>query len=348
MVSKKVFTPHMITTEIYNGQGLGNQLWCYVTTRVVATDKGYGFGIQSPAKLKCLDFLELDLGQPVIGGNGPEGGPPTELPQGITHYYQERRINHPKNGVDIRTFDRNIPAVPDNTKIDGILQDEQYILHRKDEIREWLKVKPVFECFDYASDDICVINFRGGEYTTIKNVFLPQKYWDDAITQMRKIRPNFTFVVITDDVATAKKFFPTFDVFHFSIAKDYVVLKNAHYLILSNSSFACFPAWLNKNLQFCIAPKYWSQYNTSDGFWGCSYNMTHDWMYLDRAGSIFTYEQCQTEFKQYMADHPEYFPPVPLADYSLQTAIRQSTTQKYRLKYPLHSLTAGLRKLFHS
>lgn len=31
----------MIVTEIYNGQGLGNQLACYVTTRVVVKDKGF-------------------------------------------------------------------------------------------------------------------------------------------------------------------------------------------------------------------------------------------------------------------------------------------------------------------
>ena len=36
----------MIVTEIYKGQGLGNQLWCYITTRVMAKDKGYNFGIQ--------------------------------------------------------------------------------------------------------------------------------------------------------------------------------------------------------------------------------------------------------------------------------------------------------------
>jgi len=35
----------MITTEIYNGQGLDNQLHCYVTMRVVALDKGLPFGI---------------------------------------------------------------------------------------------------------------------------------------------------------------------------------------------------------------------------------------------------------------------------------------------------------------
>lgn len=299
----------MIVTEMYDGQGLGNQLWCYVTTRVIAKDHKYAFGIMSPDKLKSGPFMTLDFGEPVIGGTGPEGGPPRTLPQGITHYYNERKIMHPRNRVDIRTYDPNIVNVPDNSKIDGIMQDEQYILHRRDEIREWLAVKQGYECFDYSSDDVCVINFRGGEYTTIPSVFLPKQYWNDAIAYVRSVYPNLRFVVITDDVASAKAFFPKFDVFHFNIAKDYVILKNARYLILSNSSFAFFPTWLNANLKLCIAPKYWSQYNTSDGFWGCSYNITSGWMYLDREGRLNDYETCRRELQQYMSDHPDYFPP---------------------------------------
>jgi hypothetical protein len=297
----------MIVTEIYNGQGLGNQLWCYVTTRVIALDKGYDFGIKSPEKLKCSDFMQLDCGKPVIGGSGPEGGPPHELPEDIQYYYNERRLNHPENGVDIRTYDSNLVNIPDKTKIDGIMQDEKYISHRKAEIRKWLRVNEVFECNDYASDDTCVINFRGGEYVHIPKVFLPKQYWEDAVQYMLKINPNFRFVVITDDVQTAKKFFPSFEVHHFSIAKDYVVIKNASYLILSNSSFACLPAWLNENLKFCIAPKYWSQYNTSDGYWGCSYNLMSGWHYLDRSGQIFSYEACVKEHEEYMQDHLDYY-----------------------------------------
>lgn len=297
----------MIVTEIYDGQGFGNQLWCYVTTRVIATDKGYDFGIKSPEKFKGKDFMNLDFGQSVIGGTGPEGGPPHTLPEGIEYYYNERRISHPRNGVDIRVHDSNLVNLPDSTKIDGVMQDEEYIRHRKDEIRQWLKVNEAFECYDFTGDSICVINFRGGEYVHIKNVFLPQRYWDDAVRHTRTKNPQMKFFVITDDVVTAKKFFPEFPVHHFGVAKDYVVLKNARYLILSNSSFAFFPAWLNKDLRYCIAPKYWSQYNTSDGFWGCSYNITRGWMYLDREGRLNDYETCLRELQQYKRDHEEYF-----------------------------------------
>ncbi|GAH68596.1 unnamed protein product, partial [marine sediment metagenome] len=58
----------MIVTELYNGQGLGNQLWSYVVTRVIALDRGFDFGIMNPEKFKGKDFMSLDFGKEVIGG----------------------------------------------------------------------------------------------------------------------------------------------------------------------------------------------------------------------------------------------------------------------------------------
>ncbi len=296
----------MITTELYKGQGLGNQLWCYVVTRVIAEDHGYKFGIMNPENFKGADFLDLDFGKQVIGGSGPEGGPARTLPQGINHYYQERKITHP-NGMDIRIFDPHLTHVPDNTKIDGIMQDEQYITHRKDDIRKWLHVKKEYENLRYSKEHICVINFRGGEYVRFPNVFLAQKYWSDAIQYMRSINPDMEFVVVTDDKKTAQKFFPNFEISHDSIASDYSIIQNAYYLILSNSSFAFFPAWLNKKVKLVITPKYWAAHNISDGYWSCGYAITSGWHYLDREGFICDYNSCIKEFNQYIKNNNYYF-----------------------------------------
>lgn len=299
----------MIVTEIFTGQGLGNQLACYITTRVIAADRGFDFGIQSPENFKCLDFMDLDFGKPVHGGDGPPGGPPDHLPDGITHYYKERLIRHPVTNADISTRDPELVAVPDNTKIDGVMQGEEYVGHRKEEIRQWLAVRPEYECYDYSADDICVINFRGGEYRFIQNVFLPQQYWDNAVAHMRSINPRMRFVVITHDVKTAKKFFPKFQVYDLGIAKDYTAIKNAHYLILANTSFAWFPAWLSERLKFCIAPKYWWAHNISDGYWACNYNITSSWLYLDRDGHFSDYDTCRRERDAYVAAHAELYQP---------------------------------------
>lgn len=297
----------MIVTELYKGQGLGNQLFSYTTTRVIAKDRGYDFAIMHPEKFKGGHFFDLDFGKKITGGKGPEGGPPKILPDGIKYYYCEREIVHPTSGADIRLYDIDLVNVPDNTKIDGLMQDEQYFEHKKNDIKEWLKVKEEYECLDYANDNTCVINFRGGEYARYRDFFLNKNYWENAVSNMQKINKNFKFIVITDDTYEAKKFFPTYDVFHFSIAKDYVIIKNAHYLILSNSSFAWFPAWLSQNLKYCIAPKYWARHNISDGYWSCGYNITKGWMYQDRNGKLSDYETCLRELHTYIQNHKEYF-----------------------------------------
>jgi hypothetical protein len=189
----------MIVTEIYNGQGLGNQLACYVTTRVVALDKGYDFGIMNPNKFKCLDFIDLDFGLPVVGGSSPyEGAPPTTLPNSIEHYFREKLTRHP-NGSDISIDDPNLELVVDNTKLDGNFQSEKRIIHRKQEIKEWFKIKPEKDCYDFSSENICVINFRGGEYANVPDFYLIPSYWENAINRMLAINPNFEFVVITYD-----------------------------------------------------------------------------------------------------------------------------------------------------
>ena len=42
------------------------------------------------------------------------------------------------------------------------------------------------------------------------------------------------------------------------ILKISIISKGAHYLILSNSSFAFFPAYINPNLKYAVAPSYWA------------------------------------------------------------------------------------------
>ena len=290
----------MIVTEIYNGQGLGNQLACYVTTRVVALDKGFDFGIMNPYKFKCLDFIDLDFGHPVTGGHSPfEGSPPTVLPDGIKYYFRERNIRHP-NGSDISIDDEMLEFVEDNTKLDGNFQSERRIIHRKEDIKKWLKVKEEKDCYDYSDENICIINFRGGEYVYVREFFLNKKYWDDAVNRMININPNFEFIVITDDISTASYFFPNFKVLHFDIGTDYSIIKNAHYLIVSNSSFAYYPVLTSDTIKYILAPKFWGRYNISDGYWSCGYNIYENYNYIDRDNNLFTYDECIEEFNEYM------------------------------------------------
>jgi hypothetical protein len=282
----------MITTGFYKGQGLGNQLWCYITMRVLALDKGFDFGVTTPENFVGTQLFDLDFGDPVTD---------------VKHELIERSLVHMLNGSDIRGFDERLRDVKDGTDLKGLFQDEQFIRHRKKEIKEWLRVRPEADCRDYSSDAICIINFRGGGYAFDVDFFLPHRYWKDAVAHMRKINPDFRFVVVTDDVKTAQKFFPEFEVNHWSPAKDFAVVKNAKYLIASNSSFAFFPAFLSDDLAYVIGPKYWGRHNISDGYWSLSCNIFDNWNYLDRTGKLSDYETCRQELDTYMKAHPELY-----------------------------------------
>jgi hypothetical protein len=280
----------MLVTEIYNGQGLGNQLFCYVTTRCIALDRGLLYGVMGREKFKASSFIELDYGQPVIGGFTPiEGQEPLVLPDGITNYYVEKGKLH-ENGSEVRSYDKDLLNVPDNTKIDGLLQGEGYFGHRKEEIREWLKVESV-----PMPEKTCVINFRGGEYKYVPEFFLSKKYWDDGIRVMRE-QGVTEFIVVTDDVEEARKFFPDFKITH-NMKDDWVAIQSAYYLLLSNSTFAWFPAWLNKVVKLVIAPKYFGRHNISDGYWSLETNLTKGWMWMDRNGVLFSYDECLKELQ---------------------------------------------------
>lgn len=52
----------IIATELLKGQGLGNQLFCYITTRCLAYEKGWDFSILNKSLFDCLYFLNLDCG----------------------------------------------------------------------------------------------------------------------------------------------------------------------------------------------------------------------------------------------------------------------------------------------
>lgn len=298
----------MIVTELYNGQGLGNQLWCYAVSRTIALDNGFEFSVKSPEKFKAKHFMNIDFGNTVVGGFGPEGGSPHQLPEGISNYYKECLVRN-SQGIDVSKFDEKLLNVPDNTKIDGGMQSEKYIEHRRSEIVEWFK--PNTTILNYSSDNICLIHFRGGDYKFAGSTLLPFAYYKTAMNKMLEMNPNMKFCVVTDDLRLATDYFGnqahfvgsclsnSRDInqadFHIGgdLSVDYSILNNAKNMILSNSSFSWWSAWTNTNVKNVIAPKYWAAYNFSNGFWSCGDALTKGWLWLDRFENLFTYNECK-------------------------------------------------------
>lgn len=300
----------MIITEFYHGQGFGNQLFAYVVTRMIAYKNGYDFGfcgLENFGDRRFNDngvyFMNLDLGKEVVGGSSPPGGPPHSLPDGITNYYREYRHGlhtDSRLNCDIRLTDKKLFDVPDNTKIDGIFQSEDYFYNEIEMVREWLKVSPEHEHEDTVGDNICIINFRGSDMIGNPGCWLPRSYYDNAIQHMVRYNPKMEFAIVTEDVETANRVLPEYPAYHKDVAWDFVALKNAKHVICGTSTFACWPLWLNENLKQCVVPKYWNDFNRSQGWWslGCSI-YSYPTHYMDRNGDTFTPEECRVEWEKY-------------------------------------------------
>lgn len=291
----------MIGTQIKKGQGLGNQLFCYVTARCIAQDQGCEFGVPGAEILQNslkgsneIPFMDLWMGKPAEVSDF----------SGI-YEEQEERIytgscrHDGTHGCYVAGADPKVMEAPDGTLLLGNLQAECYFAAHRSELSEWLKVLPRFDSHEYTRDNLCILNMRGGEYVSEPALFLRRKYWLDAMAHMKRVRADMEFMIVTEDVGAAHRLLPEIPAHHFTIDKDYVTVKNAKYLILSNSSFACFPAFTSETAVRIIAPKYWARHNVSDGYWASEQNIYEGFTYMDRRGRLFTAQECRKELEHY-------------------------------------------------
>ncbi len=291
----------MIGTRMEEGQGLGNRLFCYVTARCIALDRGVPFsilGFQLLQKALLAEdgepFLEIDPGEPAEAGDFP-----------IQYAEREERIytgvsrHDALHGCYISGADENVLQAKDGTLLSGNLQAWEYFQRHLPEIRVWLRVRPACDNREYSRENLCVLNLRGREYRSDPGLYLRRRYWLRAMALMRRERPDMEFLIVTDDVSAANRLLPELPACHFTGGRDYVTIKNACYLILSNSSYACFPALTSDTVRKVIAPKYWARHNVSDGYWASGQNIYDGFWYMDRKGRLFDAAQCRRELSQY-------------------------------------------------
>lgn len=298
----------MIGTEILRGQGLGNQLFCYVTARCIAKERGEDFAILGKETFannmhsSCgLYFMDLDFGKEAVKEDFKQ-----------VYWEKEKRLflgnskHDLEHGAYVAGTDWEMYKVPEDSLLMGNMQAEDYYIKYKDEVKGWLKVKPEYDCFDYCQDDLCIIHLRCTDYMNCPELFLEKSYWLRGIKNMKKINPDMSFMIITNDVKEANKILPGIPACNFDLAKDYSIIKNARYLLLANSSFTYFPAFCSETVKFIIAPKYWARHNVSDGYWASEQNIYTGFHYQDRRGRLFTAEECRAELEEYKCKSAKY------------------------------------------
>lgn len=273
----------------------GNHMFQYAVTRSVAEHNGYSFGFNPRPDYDYynhypqLDFLNIDYGE-------KHDYTYLQTPIGIKNIWNEpMQTFYHVDQVNYHPFSPEIFGIEDCTKlVIPCGQDARYL--NKEKVRDWFQIKPEnIEQYEnklkendvILDENTCVCNARGGEYRNIPNVLLRRKYWEDSIQIMKNKNPDMKFVFITDDVPyVANHLFQEYPIFHFGIGNDYYCINTAKNLILSNSSFAILPAWINKNDPYVIAPKWWARHNVSSGYWCSSDIFSFDFNFLDREGNL--------------------------------------------------------------
>ncbi len=291
----------MIGTELMYGQGLGNQLFCYISTRCLALEHGYDYSILGSETVchnlhnDCgLYFMDLDYGKPAVREDFAR-----EYHEKEDRVFMGTAKHDLVHGCYITGADEKVLQVEDGTLLYGNLQDEAYFGKYRQEILKWFAVKPEYEDYRFCDDNICVLNVRGREYLGTPALFVNRRYWKNAMKYMKSINPNMRFVVVTDDVEAANRVLPELPAYHGELHEDYTRVKNARYLVLSNTSFAFFPAYTSQTAKVIIAPKYWARHNVSDGFWASEQNIYSIFTYMDRKGRLFSAQECRQELEAY-------------------------------------------------
>lgn len=248
----------MLAGIFHEGSGLGDQLFRYITVRTLAEEKGVLYGMQGNFK---GDFFL----------NRPET---VEFFGAAIASWNEKKIE--ENGVDIRSYDPEINFVEDNTVIDGSFEDSKYWGHNLENINKWLAVEPL-----YFPDGKCLIGFRGGEYTTQKELFLGTEYYKEALQNKSfPFLDIFQYEVHTDDPKLAQSIFgelfaphyltiipnePISHSKHTNMALNWRSARYAKYAVIPNSAFFILPRLLKHHedpTAVTIAPRYWARRNT--------------------------------------------------------------------------------------
>jgi hypothetical protein len=204
---------------------------------------------------------------------------------GWFHLFRYRRYWQIRNKLLLKLYDSNdrtelnwtdnsipphvrLSQLENGTAYRGYFQSETYFLKYEKEIRKIFRFRAPFvkrferEFAELRSHErILTINVRGGDYLGL-DFSLPAKYYEKAYETVLKsqFKPSLT-LIITDDIPFAQKildFIPekTF-ISERSPEKDFRWLTVSDALIIPNSSFTWWGAWLNERSKITVAPRNW-------------------------------------------------------------------------------------------
>jgi hypothetical protein len=201
---------------------LGNELFRIASTIGIATKNGYQYGFN---QWQQQEFFANPL--PYING-----------------YYSVYQIPHTFKGYD---FGFTGFSVPDNVSLSGCLSSWKYFEHCNELVRHYLTLKTV----NCKYENHIVIHFR--DYSGHGDA------WSDLTDYYKRaidLMPPLPIVVVTDNILKSQEAIKlNCEYISGSPIDDFSILCGAKYLIMANSTFSWWGAYLSQAKT--IAPKDW-------------------------------------------------------------------------------------------
>ncbi len=164
-----------------------------------------------------------------------------------------------------------IPKTQKDMLIDGYFQSEKYFADYKDEVRDLFTFpdqikEKVDNKFNSLNKKKIGVHVRRGDYKTFSTTHppQPQDYYERALKKfsMEKMAGDSIFILCTDDIQSVNAEFDLDKLgFVWSNAKseleDLYIMSQCDSIIMSNSSFAWWGAYLGKRKEKVITPGIW-------------------------------------------------------------------------------------------
>ena len=265
----------MIIVKFEKGQGLGNQLFNYISGLGIAKILKYKLGIINYNLFKGKDFLKLKNFNKV------------NIRRVKNFFFEERFYIKELKSYNYN-YDDSVFKIKKNTLISGSFQSEQYFKNIRIDNNIVFEKKIFNRIFIKYSklnfDNSCILNIRGGEFKNKKYLVLPKIYWMNCINFFKKKKIS-NFYIVTDDKKYASSMFPNIKIIGDTIAECYYLLLNSKNVIISNSSFSYFPLMSFKKKKI-LAPLYWGRFDNNLKIWVSLSNVYKNFNYVDQIGNI--------------------------------------------------------------
>jgi hypothetical protein len=164
----------------------------------------------------------------------------------------------------------------------GYFQSERYFANIKSKIRDKILIKKQFsDQFEskygkyFRENKVLAVHYRFGDYLEYgedslggKNITLPDIYYNNALKLVQNL-DNYLIIIVTDDLKACSSRTAHLSnklLVSDSEIMDFQILMNADKLIIANSTFSWWAAYLNKKNPEVFAPKYWMGFKIKSEF----------------------------------------------------------------------------------